>query len=171
MAVVHIELAFFHIDGLAEPFHGPVLLAVGKHLKTQALEGRIELPRILAAYCRAGQGTGDGDEKLGDQRINVFFPEVRRRKVFLLEVTDEGIELHVVGRIKYGIRRNAETEAGINVGRKVQIAVAETFYCLIVLGRLRGVKETGIFLGDIQLVLQIYLHWCFQKKEKIVTAA
>lgn len=137
LAVVDIELALFHIDGLAEAFHGPVLLAVGQHLQTQALEGRIEIPCILAAYRGAGQSTGNGDKQLGNQRMDVFFPEVRRGKVFLLEISDEGINLHIVGRIKYGICRDAETEAGIGVGRKVQIAVAETFYSLIMLGRLR----------------------------------
>ncbi len=171
MAVVHIKLALFHIDGLAEPFHGPVLLAVGKHLEAQALKSGIKISCILTADHGAGQGTGDGDEKLGAQRMDVLFPEVRRRKVFLLEVADEGINLHVVGRIKYGIRRDAETEAGIGVGRKVQIAVAETLYSLIVLRRLRSVKNTGIFLGDIQLILQIYLHGCFQEKEKVIAAA
>ena len=129
------------------------------------------LPCILAAYCGAGQSTGNGDKQLGNQRMDVFFPEVRRGKVFLLEISDQGINLHIVGRIKYGICRDAETEAGIDVGRKVQIAVAETFYSLIMLGRLQGVKNTCIFLGDMQLILQIYLHWSFQEKKKVIAAA
>lgn len=53
----------------------------------------------------------------------------------------------------------------------MQIAVAKPFDRLVMLGSPGREKDTGVFLGDDKLLLQIDFHRCFQQKEQVIPAS
>ena len=91
--------------------------------------------------------------------------------MFFVKEPDAGIDLFTVSWIKNSIKRDPILFFQICLTGKMEVAVPEPVNSLIMLLISGGIENTCIFLGNIELFVQINLHRCLKKQKQIVSAS
>lgn len=82
-----------------------------------------------------------------------------------------GIDLGGISRIENCIFGYGKGLARAFIRRKMEIAILESLDCLVMLGSVWGIEDTGIFFCNDNFVPQVDLHGRLELEKKIISAS
>ena len=117
------------------------------------------------------QCAGKPDEQLLRQVAQPFFGVWPTGQILMLDIIYQPVELRKVFGIQHLIYRYVIFFLPQKIGGKMNVAVPEFAYRLIILTKTGGIQNTGVFLCCGDFAVNAAFHRGFPQQKKIITAA